>query len=485
MEGALVGVLGALIGGVVAYVALDAVLAVSRAALPSHAAAALDWRVLGFAAAVAVGAGLLAALGPALRIGRAPASGTRNTQSRTVRQLLDALMASEIALACALAIGALLLLRTLSGLAEVELGFHPQGVLGAELVLPDSRYGAIDAQSLAVERTVQALAAQPGIASAAFVVGPPLRPDCCIGHNVVIEGKDYPASQQPGARVRPVLGDYFGALGIALLEGRALQATDVRGGERVAVVNHRFAQLHFPGQSAVGKRIAWRPGDVTPLEEGAKWMTIVGVVDDVKSGSLREEDSSAVYFPYLQRDQEWIRFGTLLARTPGDPMQSADAMARALASVDPLVPLQEVRSLQSRADEAVAPERFAAGLATAFGVLALALALQGVSAVLGFGVAQRRAELGIRAALGADASRLRRLLLGQGLRATVAGLGLGIAIALASSRALDALVFGVSARDGGSYLAVVASLALFALLAAWWPARRAARVAPAEALRHE
>jgi putative ABC transport system permease protein len=192
-----------------------------------------------------------------------------------------------------------------------------------------------------------------------------------------------------------------------------------------------------------------------------------------------------VYFPYLQRDQEWIRFGTLLARTPGDPMQSADAMARALASVDPLVPLQEVRSLQSRADEAVAPERFAAGLATAFGVLALALALQGVSAVLGFGVAQRRAELGIRAALGADASRLRRLLLGQGLRATVAGLGLGIAIALASSRALDALVFGVSARDGGSYLAVVASLALFALLAAWWPARRAARVAPAEALRHE
>lgn len=555
LEGAFVGAACALFGGALAWIAQGAVLAFARSALPAHANAALDLRVLAFAAGVAVGAGVLAALAPALRMGRADArasrrmhasarsayfaveaeaegvanavrtsaaartaglasasdmseaataattsntskpprvqattslmhGGARMTSSRSLRQWLDGLMAAEIALACALAIGALLLLRSLAGLAAVELGFRPDGVLGAELVLPDSRYDTLEKQSLAVERTVQELARKPGVTRAAFVVGAPLRPDCCIGHNIVIEGRQFADGQQPGARVRPVLGDYFGALGIALVEGRGISDTDDRAAARVAVVNRRFAQRHFPGESALGKRIAWRPGDVTPIEQGPQWMSIVGVVEDVKSASLREEDASAIYFPYLQRDQEWIRFGTLLARVEGQPMAYADAMQSALSVVDPLIPLQDARSLTQRAADALAPERFAAGLASAFGVLALALALQGVAAVLGFGVAQRRAELGIRAALGADASRLRALLLGQGLKAAIAGVGLGLAIALAASHALDALVFGVSARDASSYAAVAVSLALFALLAAWWPARRAARIAPAEALRH-
>jgi putative ABC transport system permease protein len=484
-EGAIVGAFGATAGAAVAWLSLDAVMGFASAALPGHARAAIDLRVLGFAAAAAVTAGVAASIGPALRMGRISVTASRATRSQGVRRVLDLLMASEIALACALAIGAVLLLRTLGGLGSVPLGFQPDGVLGAELVLPDSRYGQVEVQSDAVERTVAALARQPGVESAAFVVGAPLQVDCCIGHDLVIEGRDYPEAEAPAARVRPVLGDYFATLGIVLGEGRGFGPEDDRDAVRVAIVNRRFAEKYFPKETALGKRIAWRPGDVTPIEQGPKWMQVVGVVEDVKSGSLRDDDAVAVYFPYLQRDQEWIRFGTLLARTRGEPMQFQDAMQQALASVDPLIPLQEIRSLRSRADAAVAPERFAAGLASAFGLLALALALQGVVAVLGFGVAQRRAELGIRAALGADAGRLGKMLLGQGLRAAMFGIGFGLLLALAGSRLLEGLVFGVSARDAGSYASVALLLGVFAAIAAWWPAQRASRVAPAEALRHE
>lgn len=483
-EGAIVGASGALLGAVIAFASLDAVLHFARPALPAHADATIDLRVLGFALGVSVAAGLLAALIPALRAGRFGPTTARVTASPRVRGVLDGLMAVEVALACALAIAALLLLRSLSGLSAVSLGFEPRGVLGAELVLPDSRYGRIDAQSDAVRRTIEALERQPGIEHAAFVVGPPLRPGCCIGHDLVIEGQVYGERDTPSARVRPVLGDYFGTLGIPLGEGRGFLPSDDAGAARVAIVNRRFAQQYFPGESALGKRIAWRPGDVTPIERGPQWMTIVGVAEDVRSGSLRQGDSLAVYFPYLQRDQEWIRFGTLLARTRGESMRLAAAMQEALSGVDPLIPLQDVRSLGARAAEAVAPERFAAWLASGFGLLAVALALQGIVAVLSFGVAQRRAEFGVRAALGADARRLERLMLHQGGRVAVLGILLGIALALLTARGLEQLLYGVTGRDAATYAFVAFALIAVALLAAWWPARQAARIAPGEALRH-
>jgi putative ABC transport system permease protein len=484
-EGAIVGAAGALLGALLAWAALDAVLRFARPALPANAQASLDPAVLGFAVVLALLAGVVAAAIPALRASGVAGSAHRATRSRGVREMLDGLMASEIALACALAIGASVLLRSLVGLSAVPLGFEPDGVLGAELVLPDSRYLEIDRQSDAVQRTVDAIGRQPGVEQAAFVVGAPLREGCCIGHDFVVEGRSYERGELPSARVRPVLGDYFGVLDIPLLQGRDFSADDDRDAPRVAIVNRRFAEAFFPGEDAVGKRISWPPGAFAPEADGPQWMSIVGVVDDVKSGSLRRSDSVAIYFPYLQRSQEWIRFGTLLARTHGEPMGYADAMQEALGSVDPLIPLQDVRSLRDRADAAVAPERFAAGLATAFGALALALALQGVVTVLGFAVAQRRAELGVRAALGADARRLGRLLVGQGVRAAAAGVALGVMLALAASSALDSLVFEVASRDATSYAGVALALTLFAALAAWWPARQAARVAPAEALRHE
>lgn len=484
LEGAIVGTGGALLGAAIAFAMLDAVLFFARSALPAHAQATIDLRVLGFALGVSLAAGLLAAVIPSLRAGRAGPATVRTTASRRVRDVLDGLMAIEIALACTLAIAALLLLRSLSGLSAVPLGFEPRGVLGAELVLPDSRYGAVDMQSEAVRRTVDALAQQPGVEHAAFVVGPPLRPGCCIGHDLVIEGQVFDERDTPSARVRPVLGDYFGALGIPLGEGRGFTARDDASAPRVAIVNRRFAEQYFPGESALGRRVAWRPGDVTPIERGPQWMTIVGIAEDVRGGTLRQGDSLAIYFPYLQRDQEWIRFGTLLARTRGEPMQQAEAMQAALSSVDPLIPLQDVRSLGSRAEEAVAPERFAASLASGFGLLAVALALQGIAAVLSFGVAQRRAEFGVRAALGADARRLARLMLRQGLRVAAFGIALGLAFAVLASQGLDQLMFGVSARDVPTYAGVAAILAIVAALAAWWPARRAARITPSEALRH-
>jgi putative ABC transport system permease protein len=205
-EGAIVGGMGAVCGALLAASTLDAVLGFARPALPTHAAAALDLRVLAFAAGAALLAGLSAAAVPALRMRAVSLSASRSTQSRGVRRILGGLMAAEIALACALAIAALLLMRSLAGLAAVPLGFEPSRVLGAELVLPDSRYGAIDSQSEAVRRTVEALQAQPGIERAAFVVGAPLREGCCIGHDLVIEGRSFREEVAPSAGVGPVLG---------------------------------------------------------------------------------------------------------------------------------------------------------------------------------------------------------------------------------------------------------------------------------------
>lgn len=484
-EGALLGLAGSVLGVALAALAVNALPAWTGTALPLDLQPVLDRRLVALALLLAVASGMLAAVLPALLVLRPwQAGGSRHGAGRGARRALHGLLVAEVALACVLVVGAGLLLRSLQRLAEVPLGFDPQRVLSAELVLPDSRYGEVGAQSLAVERIVQSLQAIPGVEHAGFVVGPPLRPGCCMGHALVFEGGELDPADPPGARVRPIHGETFAALGMRLLQGRAPAANDDAGAPRVAWVNRRFAERHFPDGDVIGRRLAFRPGDVTPREQGPQWMTIAGVVDDVRS-DLRGGDAEALYFPYLQRDQEWVRFGTLLVKVQGEPMGYAAAMQQAVATVDPRLPLQGIAALPAQAAAAAAGERFAATLATGFAVVAWLLALQGVAAVLAFGVAQRRRELGIRAALGASADSLCREVYRRGLATAAIGLLLGLALALPTARLLQALMFETSAHDPASLAGGAVAVLLGAALAAWWPARQAARTAPMEALRQE
>ncbi|MCK7593537.1 ADOP family duplicated permease [Pseudomarimonas salicorniae] len=485
-EGSLLGLGGWLLGLALAHLAIGLSGSWFADALPGEVSTSLDLRVVGACLALSLGGAILASLLPAWAALRAvrPAA-MQSAGSRGERRALGGLLVVEIALACVLMVGAALLLRSVHALSQVPLGFHAEGILNAQLVLPESRYGSRPPQTLAVERMLAALQAIPGVRRASFVTGGPLQPDCCIGSRLIAENVEQPANEELGVRVRPVLGDYFGALDIPLQQGRLLGVDDDEDAPRVALVNQALASKLFPQGDAVGRRIAWRTGSVSGDAEGPLWMEVVGVVGDIRASTLREDDVPAVYLPYPQRQREWVRFGSFLIEVEGEPAGYAAAMQDAIASVDPEVPLDQVAPLSLRVGEASASERFAARLASGFALLAWLLSLQGLAVVLWFVVARLRRELGIRAALGAGPALLQRLVLRRGLHIAALGLALGLPLALFAGGSLEHLLYGIPALDPGSLLLPALLIAASTVLACWLPARQASRIDPLVALRHE
>jgi putative ABC transport system permease protein len=352
-------------------------------------------------------------------------------------------------------------------------------------VLPEARYSEIAPQSRAVTTMVDALAREPGVAAAGWVVGTPLSGGCCMGHGVVVEGEERPAGERRGTRVRLFHGDYFGALATPVVRGRAPAANDFADGERVAWVNRAFARSFFGDADPVGRRIAWRPGEATDAALGPQWMRIAGVVEDYRAVSMREGDEVAVYAPYVQRDDNWVRFGHLVARVEGDPSAYREALERAVAAADAAVPLAGFETLRERVQGALARDRFALQLVGGFGAIALLLGLQGVFGVVAFTVERRRAEIALRLALGAPASRAASMVLRDGAKQVLAGLLAGVAGALVAGRMAESLLHGVDARDPLAFLVAILALAAAGALAVWLPARRATRVEPMAVLRAE
>jgi putative ABC transport system permease protein len=485
LEGALLGVLGAVLGGLAALAAAGALRSMAGEALPRAELIAVDASVFAVALSIAVLTGLLTSVAPAWR---ARGAGAAHQGARSLgggeRRLLGPLVALEIALALVLLVGATLLLRSLWNLTQVPLGFRPAGVLTAEIVLPDSRYSTPATQTPAIERVVEELARTPGVKHAAYVAGLPLG-GSTIGHPLVVEGLEPAPGSQFGTRIRPVHGEYFAAMGIPVLSGRALGRGDRAETPRVAVVNRRFASTYFADQDPLGRRIAWRPGASTPVEEGPRWITIVGVVEDVKTTSLRNDDSVAVYFPFTQRDQGWIRFGELVVEVEGEPAAYAQAMRDAVLRVDARVPLEDVQPLSALVDRALSGTRFVADLTLWFGAAAILLALQGLFGVVTYAVEQRRAELGLRLALGATSAKVVNLVVRDGLRFAVAGCLVGLAVVLAAGRLVESQMYGVGPRDPLVLGVVAIGLLVAAAAAAWLPARRAAATDPMTVLRTE
>jgi len=484
-EGVVLALLGGGVGVAGAYLARDLIVAVAPASLPRVSEAAVDARVLGVGLLLSLFSGIAMSLLPALQtlrsdiashlkgVGKGATGGGR-------QRWLAGLITTEVALAFLLLVGAGLLLKTYARLQSVALGFETSHVLFSELVLPESRYAKRAAQSQAFSGIVDRLSEIPGVLSAAYVTTPPLNPRGGIGGRFLIDGRVFEQNREPGARVRFVLGDYFHSIGLRVIAGRGFTPTDADGTELVAIVNRRFAREQLPGSGPLGRRVSFR--DWNP-ERQVRWMTVVGVVEDVKGTVLREGDSPTVYVPFAQRPQDWVRWGTLVVRSKADPMSVLPDVRRAVWAVDPTLPLANVQPAEQLLRHASAQERFNAFALAMFSVVALGLALQGLYGILAFMVEQRRREIGVRMALGAGSADVLRLIVGRGLALVALGLALGAGLALASRRVVEGLLFEVASSDVPTYALTATALVAAAVLACALPARRAARVDPLVALR--
>jgi putative ABC transport system permease protein len=483
-ESGVLAVLGGAAGLVLAVVAVRGLLALAPAELPRLDAVRFDPWVLAFAAAVTLAAGLVAGLAPALwsavrepsttlRSGARVGSGT--TRVRRVRQ---GLVAGQIALALLVLVGAGLLLRSLANLQRVDMGFATGNLVIGSMALPPEAPGDREATMQLLERAVERVRALPGVGAATLVTA---RPFAGMG------GWDAPftgegqASEAQGSN--PILNfelagaDHFATLGIPIVRGRAFTEQDREGAAPVAIVSETVAGRTWPGEDPIGRRIKLGGPD-SPME----WHTVVGVVREIRYRELVEPRPS-LYLPVRQ-------FGgpvplRLAVRTEVEPASVIPALRAALYEVDEELLLVDAAPMRQLLAAPLARPRFSAALLGAFAALALVLAAVGIYGVMAAYVRQRSHEIGVRMALGAAAGDVRRLVLGQGLALSVAGAAVGTVAALAGTRALAAVLFGVSPTDPLTFAAVASILLAVALAASYLPARRATRIDPIVTLRSE
>jgi putative ABC transport system permease protein len=376
--------------------------------------------------------------------------------------------------------GAGLLIRSFWKLQSVDPGFRPERLLTLSLQLPIARYEEIPKQEDFFAKLDERVKNLPGVESAAIVSELPLA-GSTIYHTLVVEGQS-PATvgNEWEALAHEISPDYFRTMSIPFVRGRDFTRQDNENSEHVAVVTESFARQLLKGRDPIGTRVRW-----ARLAK-QDWLTIVGVVGDTKHSALDADDGSGIYTPLTQKIQPWKRWGvvTVKSRT-SDVLSLAPALKQQIWSLDPQLPLTEVKTMDEVLSLSVAQKRFNAILLGIFAGSALVLAVVGIYGVISYLVTQRSHEIGIRMALGAQPADVLKMVVGHGLRLVAFGLVGGIAGALAAARALSALLFEVKPADPLTFVLTPALLFSIALLASYIPARRAARVDPMVALRCE
>jgi len=448
------------------------------AAVAAFAAPSLDARVLVFALATTLGTTLLFALVPAIDASRPDLVVALKEDDRGGGRVrtLSGLVVSEVALAVLLLAAAGLLLETFAHMQRVRGGFDIERVLTFWIRPPNTRYAPADGPAI-VERMLTRIEQVPGVEAAAVNRATPFMGGS--RSNIFFPDRPTDPATAPGVGRHYVSADYFRTLGIPLRAGRGLTPADRAGRAPVALVNETGARRFWPGDNAVGKRV-WFGTTTGPFSDPAHAVEIVGVVGDVKYDGAGEPMNADFYTSYLQFAYPDTM---VLLKTHGPPAAVVPALRAAVASVDPAVPIYDVLTLEDRIGAALARPRFNATIVAAFAGAALLLAALGVYGVLSYSVSARMREIGVRVALGADASRVIRLILGEGLRLAAIGAALGIVAALGVGRLLQGLLAGVAPTDprvlAGGALAMLAA----ACAAAWLPARRASTVDPIAVLR--
>jgi predicted permease len=488
-ETVLLTLTGGAIGALLGYWSLDLLSALGLESLPRSAEIRVDGTVLLFTFVLALAVGLLVGLVPILNLRQMNLSqafreeGRSGTSSRGARAVRRVLVASQVAFAFMLLIGAGLLLTSFERVLAVEPGFEPAHLLTARVSPPASRYPEQPQVRAFVDRLLQKVRALPGVEAAGITSNIPFGGDFS---DSVIMAEGY--QMAPGeSLISPysvtVTPGYMEALKVPLKTGRFFNDSDTESSQRVAIVDESLAKKFWRGQNPIGRRM-FKPQnteDLTKPPANPQWITVVGVVGDTKMAGLVASDTrfGTYYFPLTQDD---IRTSTLAIRTSGDPLSITGAVRQAVASTDPELPLYSVKTMEDRIGESLTDRRTPMMLAGMFAGVALFLAAMGLYGVLAYQVAQRRKEIGIRMALGSEPRGIFTLVLQEGI--TLLGLGLlvGLAGAFAIRRAMESQLYGVSAMDPLVLGAVGVVLGVIAVIACAIPARRAARIDPSTAL---
>jgi len=488
-ESTLLSLLGGVLGVFFAIAGLKALMALVPGDLAILNGTCLNGWVLGFTIAICLATGLICGLLPAARTLRTNLAGvlkqgSKGASSSGRHKTHNLLVISEVAMALVPLIGAGLLLRSFQHLLEVDPGFRADHILTMEIEQPALSFAQInqlsqeeqlklgEKQSRQFEQIAEQIRALPGVKEAGGIDDLPLGNEFRQASRFVIEGQPLPASgARPIAQTRTVSLSYFSSLGIPLRAGRTFHEDDWK--VLHIVINETMARRYWPEGDAIGKRVNFCSLDPKPC-----WFSIIGIVGNVHQFGLDAELTFDSYFA-----GGWTPY--LVVRTASDPVSIAAAVTDVVHKVDPNLPITHMTTMDGLISDSVSPRRFSAVLVGIFAALALLLAAIGIYGVMSYTVSQRRQEIGLRMALGAQLTNVRRMILGQTLKLTLIGVGLGLAGAFAVARFLSSLVFGVGPYDPVTFFSVALLLIVVALAASYVPARRAMRVDPIVALRYE
>jgi putative ABC transport system permease protein len=438
----------------------------------------IDANVLIFTLVVSALTGIGFGLLPALQVTRYNLSGFlkergASAMGATRQRFRSALVIVQVALAFVLLDGAGLMVRSLLELQRVDGGYDPANVLSVRVPLPFNKYSGEKAPQF-FQRLLEEVRRHPAVRSAAIANSFPLY-KAGDSRAIRIEGRPFaPEEEAPQADFRMVSPGYFKTLSIPLVKGRELAESDVDGALPVAVVSRSLARQSWPGQSPIGRRIA------SPSIGDGVWLTVVGVVEDVRQAGLTAEPNATFYLSYLQTEAMEM---SLLVRTAGNPSSLTNEIRRAVHALDPEQPIADVQTLAELRSRSIAPSRLTAGLLVVFAVLAFTITAVGLSAVVGFVVGQRTPEIGLRMALGAEPMEVLGLILRQGMLPVTIGLALGVFASFSGARLLASQLYGVVPGDLITFLCVLCLLLVVALVACLIPARRATAIDPLIALR--
>jgi putative ABC transport system permease protein len=443
-----------------------------------------DWRVLGFSLVASLFTGILFGFAPALQISKGDVqdylkeSGRGTAGSLRHHRLRNLLIISEVALSVVLLAGAGLLFRSFLRLQSVQPGFNAQRVLTARVEPSGAKYRSDPDYIAFYEQVLQRVQATPGVETAGFINTLPLAKGPTAGFR--IEGRPLLTTDKwPGGNYRTVSPDYFRAMNIPIVQGRVFTQRDNLQTPLVMLVNQALARRDFPNEDPVGKRISFGNTDANGQPV---WFEIVGVANDVRSLELKEEPAPEFYLSTLQDSFTGM---SLVVRTNVEPEGIAAGIRRSVNEVDKTAPVSDVKTMEHVVAATVMQPRFNLFLLGLFGGIALLLSAAGIYGVTAYTVTQRTHELGIRLALGAQVGDVLRMILAQGMKVISAGVFLGLLAAVALMRLLRGLLFGVSATDPLTFVAIAFVLVFVALVACYIPARRATKVDPLEALRYE
>jgi putative ABC transport system permease protein len=481
-ESVLLAAAGGLLGLLLAAWGSEWLVQLSSGSLPNPGEMGVDRWALGFTMLVSFGAGIIAGIAPAFQASTADTSGTlkqetgRTGGSSVKQRTRKALVIAEVALSLILLIGAGLMIRSFWKLQQVDPGFEIGNTLTMSVGLSPTRYSDPRQQAAFFDRALEQVSALPGVVSAGVTTTLPLVGEGSI-QPFTIEGRPEPGvGEQPMAATRYTSPDYFRAMGIPLRQGRFFNDQDRENRVPVVIISEAMARQFWPGQDPIGRRMTAS----FHLQQGPR--EIVGVVGDVKGQGLDADLSATMYMPYKQAPRPFMTF---VARTASDPQNFINAISKAIYTVDKEQALRNVRTMEEVLAASVSDRRFNMTLLIAFAVLALVLAAVGVYGVVNYSVTLLRRELGIRMALGAQSVDVLRLVLGQGLTLTLIGVGGGLVGAYGLTHLMAKLLYGISATDFFTFVSVSGVLMAVGLLASYLPARRATKVDPMIALRHE